>query len=135
MCMYNKAMIRQDIVFSASPWVVYDILMDEKKHSALTGAKAKIENKVGGTFSVWDGYAQGKNTELIKGRRIKQLWRASDWPRDAVSELTIVLDEKDGETILSLTQKGVPEGFEKDIEKGWNDYYWKPLKEYLENNY
>ena len=41
-------MIKQKIFIPASPNEDYDALMDEKKHSEFTQAKARIENKVGG---------------------------------------------------------------------------------------
>lgn len=126
-------MIKQKVKFKTSPSVIYDILMDSKKHSEATQAKAKIDNKVGGKFSVWDGYATGENLELIKGKKIVQSWRASDWPENSVSKLTITLKPSKDGTVLEFTHENVPKDFEKDIEDGWNEYYWEPLTEYLEN--
>lgn len=126
-------MIHQIVHFNATSQQIYECLMDEKKHSDFTGAKAKIENKVNGTFSVWDGYATGKSLELVAGKKIVQEWYASDWPEGDVSKLTIEFYEEGDGTVLTLTQIGVPEEFEKNVESGWDEYYWKPLKDYLEN--
>lgn len=123
--------ISQEIVISASADRIYDAFMDEKKHSTFTGADAKIENKVGGTFKVWDGYATGKNIELIPGKKIVQSWHASDWPEDQTSKITIDLIAQDDKTKLKFDQKNVPDEFAGDVEQGWEDFYWKPLKEYL----
>ena len=49
----------------ASPEAVYDAWLDSAKHSAMTGAEAKIVNRVGGAYSAWDGYITGKTVELI----------------------------------------------------------------------
>ncbi len=48
------------------------------------------------------------------------------------SDFTTENSVKDG-TELEFTHENVPEEFEKEIEKGWEDYYWKPLKKYLQN--
>ena len=119
--------------FNASADTLYDILMDEKKHEEVTGAKAKIDPKVGGKFSVWDDYATGENLELVKGEKIVQSWRASDWPKGAISKVTFIFTQAEGGTDLEFTHENVPEECEDDIKRGWEDYYWKPLKEYIKH--
>jgi activator of HSP90 ATPase len=127
-------MISQTIFLEAPPEKVYDCLMNEKKHSEFTNASAKIEPEVNGSFSVWDGYATGKTLELVLNKKIVQSWRASDWPENVFSTAAFEFLEKDNGTSLTFTQVGIPEEFEKDIEKGWEDFYWKPLKKYLVTN-
>jgi len=70
--------IKQSVTIKASPHVVYEALMDSKKHAAFTGGKATISRKVGGKFSVFDEYAEGENLELVPDKKIVQSWRASD---------------------------------------------------------
>lgn len=124
-------MIKQKVHIKVSPDVLYDALMDEKKHSAFTNAKAIIDQKVGGKFSVWDGYVTGENLELVPNKKIVQSWSASDWPEDAVSKVTFVFNTAENGTELEFKHENIPKDFEKDVEKGWEDYYWKPLKEYF----
>jgi activator of HSP90 ATPase len=124
--------IRQVVTFNASPADVYDALMDSKKHSRFTGAAAKISPKVGGRISAYDGYIEGTNLELKPGKRIVQAWRSSEWPKDHWSEVSFIL-AKDGKgTRLTFKHSGVPEGDVKDKIKGWEDYYWQPMREMLE---
>lgn len=124
-------MIKQTIYLLATPEEIYDALMDEKKHSEFTGAKAEIDPVLRGKFSVWDGYATGENLELKPGKKIVQAWRASDWPKEAVSKVIFsFFKTKDG-TKLEFTHENVPQDFEKEIEQGWGDYYWEPLKKYF----
>lgn len=123
--------IEQTVIINAPAKDVYDALMDSIQHSEFTGAKATIDNKVGGKFSVWDGYASGVNLELIPGKKIAQTWRASDWPEGVESKLTINLAQKGEDTELEFTQTGVPNEFYQDIKVGWQDYYWKPLKDFF----
>jgi activator of HSP90 ATPase len=126
-------MIKQIVRFDAPAQVIYDALMDEKKHSDFTGAKAKIANHIGGTFSVWDGYAQGKHVALVPGKKIVQTWQASDWPKDAVSKVTFSFKPTENGSELEMVHEDIPKEFENDIAQGWKDYYWKPLKAYIAN--
>jgi activator of HSP90 ATPase len=40
-------------------------------------------------------------------------------------------EETPGGTLLTLVHTGLPEGMEKDFEKGWKEYYFKPMKKYF----
>ena len=124
--------IKQTVQFGAGPEDVYEALMDQKKHADFTGAKATISRKVGGRFSVWDGYAEGKNIELVPGRRIVQSWRASDWPEGIYSTVRFEFTRIKGGTRMSFTQSGIPEDYVQDIKKGWKDFYWAPMKGMLD---
>ncbi len=129
--MKTKA-IKQVILFKAPPEEMYDAMMDSKKHSAFTGDAAKIGKKVGERFTAYGGYAEGKNVELIPGRKIVQSWRASDWKEGYYSQVTFLFEETKEGTKMTFIQKGVPEEFYEDIEQGWIDYYWGPMREMLE---
>jgi activator of HSP90 ATPase len=124
--------IRQTVEFKAGPEEVYDALMDSKKHSKFTGAKAAVSRKIGGKFSVWDGYAEGENLELLEGKKIVQTWRASDWPEGAVSKVTFTFARAKKGTKMTFTQTGVPDDFVEDIKQGWKDFYWAPMKGMLD---
>lgn len=125
-------MISQTIHFEVSPEALYDMFMDEKKHSAFTGATAIIDARVGGKFSVWDGYATGENLELVPGKKIVQTWRASDWPDRSLSKVTFVFTPSSLGTDLTFTHEDVPSDCQKDIAEGWDDFYWKPLAVYIQ---
>lgn len=120
--------ISQSVVLNTSSHEVYDALMDSKKHSQFTGGKAVISQKVGGKFTAYDGYIEGKNTELKPNKKIVQSWRASDWPEGHFSTATYTLTEKAGKTILKFNQKNVPVEQCEEIKQGWIDFYWQPLK-------
>jgi activator of HSP90 ATPase len=123
--------ITQIVTIAATPQEVYDAFMDSDKHAAFTGSSAKIENKVGGTYDAWDGYATGKTLELVPGKKIVQTWRASDWPADAESKIVLELEPDGDKTKLIFNQTNIPDEFAADVEQGWTDYYWEPLKDYL----
>jgi activator of HSP90 ATPase len=125
--------IQQTATIKATRHAVYEALMDSKQHGQFTGGAAKISRKVGGKFSVYDGYASGKNLKLIPDRKIVQTWRADDWPDGHYSQCTFELTPTKTGTKLTFTQTDVPVEFYKDIKQGWIDFYWKPMKELLES--
>lgn len=128
----NKNIIRQTEVISASPMEVYEALMDEKKHSKFTGQKAKISTEVGGKFTAMDEYISGKNLQLVKGKKIVQEWRTTDWDKNfPPSKLTIELKKKGTGTELVMVHENVPEDDKADLTQGWIDFYWKPLKAFF----
>ena len=124
--------IRQTATFKASPHEVYEALMDSEKHSIFTGGRSVVSRKIGGKFSAFDGYSEGTNIELIPDKKIVQTWRAADWPSGHYSWATFLLKEIGGKTRLTFTQTGVPREQFDDISHGWKDYYWTPMKKWLE---
>ena len=110
---------------------IYDALMSSKQHADFTGAGANISGKVGGKFTAWDDYIEGENKELEPGKKIVQKWRASDWPDGEWSEVTYELKDINDGCELIFTQTGVPAEFAKDIESGWSEWYWEPLRKYF----
>src|SRR5512137_2855362 len=80
--------LHQSVVIETDPHDVYEALMDSRKHTEFTGAKAKIGRHVGDSFSVCDGWVSGSNVELIPDNNIVQQWRSSDWPEGHYSVIT-----------------------------------------------
>lgn len=126
--------IVQSIDFAASPHEVYELLMDSRKHAKFTGDKANISRKVGGKFTAFGDYIDGVNIELVPDKKIVQSWHASDWPEGHYSQVTFTFTETTTGTSLTFEQTGVPEEQCDDIEQGWIDYYWTPMKELLEKS-
>ena len=125
--------IRQSVLFSASPHAVFELLMDQKKHATFTGCKARVERKVGGRFSFYDGDLQGFNLELVKDKRIIQAWRCvmPHWRKDHYSIVDFALKKSGKKTKLTFTHYNVPSGSAKDIAEGWKQFYWEPMKALL----
>ena len=126
--------IRQSVTFKTGPHVVYEMLMDSRKHAAFTGEKARISRKIGGKFTAYNGYIKGVNLDLVPNKKIVQSWRGSDWPEGHYSRVTFSLQKAKSGTRLSFRQSGVPEEHYKDINQGWRDYYWKLMREMLEKH-
>lgn len=128
--------LQQTITIRASPHEVYEALLDSKIFTTFSGDRAKIDRGVGGTFSAFNGYVKGKNKELISDQKIVQEWQADEegWPKNHFSIVTIVLTLTDEGTRLDFTQDKLPQACAEDIAKGWEENYWQPLKQYLEQS-
>jgi len=130
-----KTIVQKVVFKNTTPQQLYELYMDSKKHSASTGALAKISSKEGGKFSAHDGYIEGRNLQLIKNKLIVQSWRASDWSKEDVNSTFIIhLVPKGKDVILHAIHANVPEKEAAGIDSGWYDYYWEPWKKYLAGN-
>ena len=126
------ATIRQMVTFDAPPHEVFEALIDARKHAAFTGDTARIDRRVGGSFSVWGGYATGKTLRLEKDKVIVQTWRTTGFAEgDADSEVMFQFSTKGEGTRLMFVHSGIPDALAEDIKQGWIDFYWTPLKAYL----
>jgi activator of HSP90 ATPase len=130
--MKNK-IIKQQIVFDATPDEIYSMLMSSVEHKAFTGDKAVISGKVGGKFSVFSGYAYGTNLELVPGKKIVQKWTSSDLPEGHFTQVTFQLKKQANKTLLAFTQSKVPEENYKSLSDGWKEFYWNPMKQFIKN--
>jgi len=122
---------KQQITINATPTELYTQIMDAKKHSKLTNSKVVIKDKMNTEFSVYDGYAYGKNVELIPNKKIVQTWRAHEdnWNGDILSEITFkFIPINEHKTKIVFTQKNIPDIVAEQFKKGWTNYYWKPLR-------
>ncbi|MBI2445583.1 SRPBCC domain-containing protein [Candidatus Micrarchaeota archaeon] len=132
----KTATIKQTVEFpGVTPQEVYDSFLSSKGHSDMTGgAAAEISDKVGASFTAWDGYITGKNLELVSGKKIVQAWRTTEFPDDAEDsvlkiELSVTKDLKG--TVLKMTHSKIPAGQEAQYGPGWHESYWEPMKEYF----
>lgn len=124
--------IKQRVKLAAEPAAIYELLADSRKHSLLTGRKATISRKVGGTFSIGENEVTGVNVDLVPARRIVQAWRHRRFPEGIYSMAAITLTATpNGGTELVLTHRGVPKDLIPETERAWREYYWSAIKAYL----
>jgi activator of HSP90 ATPase len=120
------------VKFKASPKELFNLFLDSKKHSEATGRKAKVNSKVGGSFSAWDGYIRGKNLAIIPGRMITQAWRTSEFKdSDHDSILVLTFEKAPGGTLLTMAHTAVPDHKAPHFSAGWKKCYWTPIKKHL----
>jgi uncharacterized protein YndB with AHSA1/START domain len=132
--------IKQRVKFKADPATVYDLLADSRKHSAVTGRRAVISTKIGGTFSIGESIGEsdvtGINVDLVPGQRIVQAWRHRRFPVGIFSMAAVTLKRTaDGGTELVLTHRGVPKELIPETEQAWRDQYWSRMKAYLDQGF
>lgn len=124
--------IKQRVKFKAAPEKIYELLADSEKHTAVTGRKATLSNKVGGTFSTSGNEVTGINVDLVPGRRIVQAWRHRRFPEGVFSMAAVTLTPTpDGGTELVLTHRGVPKDLIPETEQTWREQYWSRMKAYI----
>jgi activator of HSP90 ATPase len=123
--------IHQEIDFTVSPQRIYQALMDQKQFAAFSGRPATIDQKPGGTFSLFDGHITGRNIALVPNERIVQAWRAADWPEGVYSIAKFELQTNGSRTRLVFEQTGFPEGLHDHLTEGWESNYWSLLQKYL----
>jgi len=125
--------IKQAVVLDASPSGVYEAYVDPRKHAAFTGTAATGTPRVGEKFTAGDGYITGKYIELEPGKRILHEWTTTEWPVGyPPSMLELVLKPKGAKTELTMVHSKVPAEQVDYYAKGWEEYYWGPLKKYFQ---
>jgi uncharacterized protein YndB with AHSA1/START domain len=126
--------LRIQVDLPVSPERVYRAWLDGHEHSQFTGSDAKIEAREGGKYSAWDGYITGETQVVTPFTRIVQTWRTTEFPDGSPdSLLEIKLEPTCLGALLTLDQSGIPDGQAKQYLEGWEDYYFRPMKEYFEN--
>ncbi len=116
----------------AAPEAIFRAWLPTEGHSAMTGSPAKVEPRVGGTFTAWDGYITGKTLELKPYTRIVQVWRTTEFPEGSPdSRIELVLEEAPGGTKLTLKHSNIPDGQAEAYEGGWEESYFQPMRDYF----
>ena len=124
--------IRQSVTLNASPEELYETFLDSRKHAAVTGAPTKIDRKVGGRFTAFNGQLKGRTLLVEPKRLIVQAWRSSQWkPEDPDSILVLRFSKAAQGGLIDLVHVNVPAGDHKGVTAGWRMYYWRPWKSYL----
>ena len=119
-------------IIPAKPAEIYEAWLSTEGHTAMTGSPAKVDGNVGGKFSAWEGYIFGTTLELTLNQRIIQTWRTSEFPDDAPdSHLEVLLEEVAQGTKVKLIHRDMPEDQVDSYRQGWEDFYFKPMKEYF----
>lgn len=123
--------LRLTAVIPARPDVVQAAWLDGALHTAMTGAPATGEARVGARFTAWEDYIEGENLEVEAGH-IVQSWRSSQFPPGAPnSRVEILFGEAVGGTELTLTHTNIPLGQGDAYEDGWEEFYFTPMRAYF----
>ena len=127
-----KTIVQKVVFKNTTPKALYELYMDAKKHSMISGGRAEISAKEGTKYSVHGGYITGKNLQLVKNKLIVQTWRAVGWDKNDVDSTFIInLEEKGKDVVLHAIHANLPDKAASGIDKGWHDHYWNPWKQHL----
>ncbi|HIN38835.1 MAG TPA: ATPase [Flavobacteriales bacterium] len=126
-----KEIVELKEIIKATTKEIYSAWLNSQLHTQMTGGEANCSDKVGASFTAWDGYISGKNLELFENKKIVQTWRTTEFSEDDEdSILTIQLSEIKEGTELTLTHKNIPKG-QTQYKQGWIDHYFVPMKEFF----
>ncbi len=118
--------------FPVSPKTLYTAWLSSEEHTAFTGSTARISAKVGGRFAAWDDYITGTTIELVKDKKIVQRWRTTEFPENDPDSLVKIRFAKTAHgATLTLAHSQIPKGQARSYKKGWEDFYFAPMREYF----
>jgi uncharacterized protein YndB with AHSA1/START domain len=98
------------------------------------GGPARIQAKVGGKISLWDGEMSGIIRECNYPVKLVYTLREASWEESMLDSIvTWELKETVRGTQISLRHTGLPtRKIRETHNEGWGDYFLGPLKAYLE---
>ena|SRR5271165_7397859 len=130
--------IHKEVKFVATPERVYQLLTNSAEFAAATERPAEIVPTEGSAFSLFGGYIQGRQIELVPGERIVQSWRGVDWAPGTHSLVRFTLKPEGNGTRLLLDHDAYPEGpspmypsWHEHLSSNWPVFYFEPLEKYL----
>ncbi|CAJ0745941.1 633_t:CDS:10, partial [Entrophospora sp. SA101] len=107
---------------------IYETLLDPGRVTAWTRSRPDIFRLVGSKFSLFDGNVTGTILELVPNEKIVQTWRLRTWPKDHFSTVTLRFEQTSDNTMVHLTQEGIPIGEVDIVRRNWQNYYWNSIK-------
>ncbi len=123
--------IRQSYIIHAKAAEVWKALVDPEIIEKWGAGPVVMSDKVGSKFKLWGGDIWGKIIEVTPKKRLVEEWFTGKWK--TASKVHIALSEEHGTTYIDLLHEDVPDNEKEEINKGWKNYYFGPLKNYLEN--
>jgi len=128
----NKSICKTEVKlkeeFFTSADELFATLTQDMRLCAFMHSQCTSNPVVGGEFSVMNGTIHGSYVELVPNEKIVQKWRFKEWPEGVFSTVTMKLDQKSDNTVLRLTQSGIPDYDTARTEQGWKRFFWGPMK-------
>lgn len=129
----NTTTVTASDEFRTTAEELYTTFTDPQRIAAFTrGAPRQFEGaKVGGKFAIFDGNVTGEFVALEPSKRVVQKWRLAQWPEGHFSTQEIVFDQNDVDrvTVMRVTWTGVPNGQEEVVQRNWEGYYVRSIKQ------
>jgi activator of HSP90 ATPase len=125
--------IHQEVDYDVPPSRIYEVLLDDKQFSKVTGHPAEIHTQAGGTLKMFGGLIEGRNIELVPGKRIVQAWREASWAAGYYTLVKFELAARGSGTHLVFDQTGIEPPDWGHLNEGWPIRYWEPLRRYFKS--
>jgi activator of HSP90 ATPase len=125
--------IQQSVALSATAENLYDMYLDSKVHAAFTGSPVTISPEPGSEFRAFGDMLSGRMLYTVPKSLIVQSWRAKHWkPEDLDSILVLTFWPQGDSGRIELVHVNVADQDFQGVNEGWEKYYWKPWRDYLQ---
>jgi len=125
--------IQQHVTLPATADRLFDMYLDPDLHAAITGAPVTVSPEPGSDFRAFNNLISGKMLYTIAKRFIVQLWRAQHWTAEDIDSILTLTFWPEGDAgRIDLVHVNVANHDLQGVTEGWEKYYWKPWREYLE---
>ncbi|GAM41667.1 hypothetical protein TCE0_042r14964 [Talaromyces pinophilus] len=129
----NTTTVTASDEFRTTAEELYTTFTDPQRIAAFTrGPPRQFDGaNVGGKFAIFDGNVTGEYVTLEPSKRVVQKWRLAQWPEGHFSTQEIVFDQNDVDrvTVMRVTWTGVPIGQEEVVQRNWEGYYVRSIKQ------
>ena len=128
-----SGVISQTVHLPASADSLFQMYLDPSEHEAITGAPVTIGDTPGTPFSAFEGALSGRILAIVKSRLIVQSWRSTDFKSaDPDSTLILSFTSQENSGQIDLVHLDVPDHDFDAVSEGWENFYWKPWRDYLD---
>lgn len=124
------------------PKEVWQALVNSKLINAWGAGPAKMSDKQGAKFSLWDGSIYGKIIRVQKEKELVQEWYTDNWQEPSCAKFVLAENKRGLKTktkglgtTLKLTHENIPSNLYQELKLGWKHYFFSPLKLYLEDKH
>ncbi|MFI5176501.1 MAG: SRPBCC domain-containing protein [Terriglobia bacterium] len=125
--------VQQSVILPAPAEQLYEMYLDPNIHAAFTGAPVTISAEPGSQFRAFGDMLSGKMLYTVPKRLIVQSWRAHHWKADDIDSILTLTFWPEGKAgRIELVHVNVADHDFQGVTEGWEKYYWKPWREYLE---
>jgi len=114
----------------ATPPEVYAALTNPFSIEIWTGEEAIMSTNAGDEFSLYSGDITGRNLQFEPDTKLIQEWYFGEQKEPSIVTITLHADKYF--TKIELLHTNIPDEAFDDINEGWDESYFGPLKEFFE---
>ncbi|MCF8224704.1 MAG: SRPBCC domain-containing protein [Bacteroidales bacterium] len=122
--------LKKHYKIKATPPEVYAAITNPFSIEIWTGEEAVMSTRAGEEFSLFSGDIAGRNLQFEPDRKIIQEWYFGDQKEPSI--VTITLEPDKYFTKIEILHTNIPDDAFDDILNGWDESYFRGLKEFFE---